>query len=264
MDEKENTRYWEANAEAWTYLSRRGYDRCRDLINLPRFFEMLPPIDGLRGLDIGCGEGTNTRAAARLGARMTAIDIAPTFLRHACESETTEPLGIDYLEASGTQMPFENASFDFVMATMSLMDIPEPERALAEAFRVLRPGGFIQFSICHPCFQTRKFAWQRDENGRKTAVLAGDYWNRSNGDWIEEWHFGAAPAEERNRFPKFRIPRFTRTLSEWLNALIETGFVIHRINEPRPTEETLAAHPEEYDALIIPLFLQIRADKPLR
>jgi ubiquinone/menaquinone biosynthesis C-methylase UbiE len=37
---------------------------------------------------------------------------------------------------------------------MSLMDIPETERVLAEIFRVLRPGGFLQFSISHPCFET--------------------------------------------------------------------------------------------------------------
>jgi len=263
VDEAENTRYWEANAEAWTYLSRRGYDVSRDLYNSPCFFEMLPSVEGLVGLDIGCGEGTNTRTAVRRGARMTAIDVAPTFLRHARQSEMGEPLGIDYIEASGTRLPFADASFDFVMATMSLMDMPRPEQVLFEAFRVLRPGGFFQFSMVHPCFMTRKFGWVRDDAGRKIAATVGDYWNRSDGDWVEEWCYGAAPAEERARFPKFRIPRFTRTLSEWINAVLDAGFVIQRVNEPRPTEETLARHPGEYDAWIIAYFLHIRAGKPV-
>ena len=49
-------------------------------------------------------------------------------------------------------LPFEGASFDFAVAFMSLMDIPEMERVLAEVYRVIRPGGFLQFSIAHPCF----------------------------------------------------------------------------------------------------------------
>ncbi|HEY5119633.1 MAG TPA: hypothetical protein VII90_09265, partial [Anaerolineales bacterium] len=54
-------RYWEGNADAWTKLSRRGYDVYRDHLNTPAFFTMLPDVKGLSGLDIGCGEGNNTR-----------------------------------------------------------------------------------------------------------------------------------------------------------------------------------------------------------
>ncbi len=74
---------WEANADLWTAQARGGYDVYRDALNTPSFLAMLPPVEGLAGLDIGCGEGGNTRQVARLGARMTGIDIAPTFIRHA-------------------------------------------------------------------------------------------------------------------------------------------------------------------------------------
>jgi 2-polyprenyl-3-methyl-5-hydroxy-6-metoxy-1,4-benzoquinol methylase len=80
MDHREVGRFWEENAEAWTALSRAGYDVFRDYLNTPAFMEMLPSVDRLAGLDIGCGEGTNTRTVAESGARMTAIDIAPTFI----------------------------------------------------------------------------------------------------------------------------------------------------------------------------------------
>jgi ubiquinone/menaquinone biosynthesis C-methylase UbiE len=46
------------------------------------------------------------------------------------------------------------------------MDIPETERVLAEIFRVLRPGGFLQFSISHPCFETPYRKTLRDESVR--------------------------------------------------------------------------------------------------
>ena len=69
MDESSIRQYWERNAPTWIRLSRAGYDRCRDIQNSPAFFEMLPDVKGLTGLDIGCGEGHNTRQLAARGAR---------------------------------------------------------------------------------------------------------------------------------------------------------------------------------------------------
>jgi hypothetical protein len=50
-------RFWEGNAEAWTTLARAGYDVYRDGFNTPAFFAMLPDVEELASLDIGCGEG---------------------------------------------------------------------------------------------------------------------------------------------------------------------------------------------------------------
>lgn len=102
---------------------RRGLDVFRDALNSPAFFAMLPPVRGLHGLDVGCGEGANTRQLARLGARMVAIDVAPTFIRHAEDVEKTVPLGVDYRLADAMALPFEPSSFDFATAFMSLLGI---------------------------------------------------------------------------------------------------------------------------------------------
>src|SRR5437762_2935974 len=72
MDHIEVGAYWDGNAEAWTKLSRAGYDVYRDHLNTPAFFEMLPDVHGHDGLDIGCGEGHNTRLLAQRGARVAA------------------------------------------------------------------------------------------------------------------------------------------------------------------------------------------------
>lgn len=128
MNHEEVGRHWDENAEAWTELVRAGYDHYRDGLNTPAFLEMLPEVEGLSGLDVGCGEGHNTRLLARRGARVTGIDISGTFVRHAKEEEEREPRGIRYERASAVGLPFEEASFDFVTAFMSLMDIPESRR----------------------------------------------------------------------------------------------------------------------------------------
>jgi ubiquinone/menaquinone biosynthesis C-methylase UbiE len=260
MDDKEVGKYWDENAENWTRLARMGYDRCRDLINSPAFFKMLPDIVSLKGLDIGCGEGYNTRIAAKKGAKLTAIDISKVFITYAKEKEQQEPLGIIYEVASATELPYPDNNFDFAIATMSLMDVAETEEAIAEAYRVIKSGGFFQFSISHPCFLAPALGWAKDEEGRRTGLIVGDYFKIINGE-IEEWIFGAAPKDITDKMRKFRIPRFNMILSEWLNLLIAKGFVLEEFCEPYPDEEVLKNYPGEHDSTIIPYFLIIRCRK---
>jgi SAM-dependent methyltransferase len=254
---------WERNAEAWTKLSRAGYDVYRDSFNTPAFLEFLPDVSGLDGLDIGCGEGHNTRLVARRGARMTAIDIAETFVRHAADEEARDPLGIEYAVADACDLPFEEAQFDFAVAVMSLMDVPSPERAVHEAFRILQPGGFLQFSICHPCFDTPHRANLRDESGTTYAIEVGKYFERLDGR-VMRWLFASAPEEVKRDLGLFEVPRFTRTLSEWMNMLIDAGFLIERVSEPRPGDEIVRAFPAVQDAQVVAYFLHLRARKPPR
>jgi SAM-dependent methyltransferase len=143
---------------------------------------------------------------------------------------------------------------------MSLMDVPETERALVEAHRVLKPDGFLQFSIAHPCFDTPHRRNLRDANHRTYAIEVGDYFEGSDGK-IDEWLFKAAPPHAKEGLRKFRLPRFRRTLSYWLNLLIRTGFQLEQIEEPRPSDETVAAYPGLQDAQVVSYFLHLRVRK---
>lgn len=243
MDEKEAGQYWDGNADAWTTLARAGYDVYRDYLKTPAFFGMLPDVAGLRGIDLGCGEGHNTRLLAQRGARLVAIDISGRFLHHAAQRDKK---GIVYCRAGAHNLPFPEASFDFATAFMSAMDVPDPDRLFTEARRVLKPGGFFQFSICHPCFDTPHRKNLRDANGRAYAVEIGDYFRYLNEE-IFEWIFGAAPASARIGLTPFKVPRFNRILSQWLNSLVETGFALERVEEPRATEEVVQACPSVQD-----------------
>ncbi len=261
MDHITAGQYWNANAEAWTKLARAGYDVYRDHLNTPAFLELLPDVAGRQGLDLGCGEGSNTRLVARRGASVAAIDIAPVFIRHAQAEEARAPLGITYQEASAVALPFADASFDFATAFMSLMDIPETEQVLAEAFRVLRPGGFLQFSILHPCFNPPHRRNCRDEERVTYAIEVGDYFVDDSGR-VDEWIFGTAPEALRGRLPKFKVPRFHRPLNLWFNLLLATGFTLERIAEPYPSDATVREHPSLQDAQVAAYFLHVRVRKP--
>jgi ubiquinone/menaquinone biosynthesis C-methylase UbiE len=214
MEQGDVTEHWEANAETWTRHVRAGYDIYRDALNTPAFLAMLPSIKGLRGLDVGCGEGSNTRKLAQLGARMHAVDIAPTFIRYAQATEKTNPLGIAFGIGDGTALPFTEGSFDFVTAFMSLMDMPDQGRALQEAQRVLRPGGFLQFSILHPCFVPAHRKVLREPDGRVRAIEIEGYFDSMDGR-VDSWWFEAVSREERERGGPLSYSPFSSNV-EWV------------------------------------------------
>jgi SAM-dependent methyltransferase len=262
MRSAEVASFWEANAENWTRFSRAGFDVYRDCVNTPAFLAMLPDVRGLHGLDIGCGEGANTRKLARLGARMQAIDVAPTFVRHAKATEKAAPLGVQYEVADGMKLPFANESFDFATAFMSLMDMPDHGVALKEAARVLLPGGFFQFSIIHPCFAPPHRRVVRDAHGRAQSIEVARYFEPTNGH-VNEWIFTSLPAKERKRVEPFRTPMFHRTLSSWVDVICAAGMMIEKLGEPMASEEQAAAEPAVADTRIAPLFLHLRVRKPV-
>ena len=90
----------------------------------------------------------------------------------------------------------------------------------------------------------------------------GDYFHDLNGE-VAEWIFKAAPVEAKKGLPKFKTPRFTRTLSQWLNLLINVGFVLERVGEPRPSDETVRKCHHMQDAQVVAYYLHFQAKKPV-
>ncbi|QEC45475.1 class I SAM-dependent methyltransferase [Pseudobacter ginsenosidimutans] len=260
MDNREAGRYWNDVAEAWTALTRAGFDVFRDGLNTPAFFSTIPDLRGLKGADIGCGEGHNTRLLAEKGAQLQAIDISEIFISHAKATEMASPLGIQYQVASATALPFGEEQFDFATSFMCLMDMPDPELALLEAFRVLKPGGFLQFSITHPCFDNIARKSLRDEHGMIHAIQLGPYFQTVNGE-LFEWTFNDLTEEWKHRYQKFKVPYFNKTLTEWVNAIMAAGFAIEMINEPKATDEAVKKYPLLRDAQSFAYFMHFRCRK---
>jgi SAM-dependent methyltransferase len=234
---------WDGNAAAWTEQVRAGYDKYRELFTWPAFLRLLPHgLAGSRIIDLGCGEGENTRRLARLGARMTGVDLSARMIAAAREAESRDPLGIRYEVGSFTRLDgFPDGSFDAAVSTMALMDSPDLAGAFQAAYRVLRPGASLTFSVLHPCFITPDLAWLRDEEGRETHLAIGSYFSRTPD--VERWRFSKAPAAVAARTEPFTVPRFPHLLSDYVNGLVGAGFRIERLVEPRPDEATAAEHP---------------------
>lgn len=258
FSEAEVARYWDANAGLWAAEVRRGADIAREWLNNPAFLPFIGDLNGRQVLDAGCGEGYNTRILARRGARMTGVDISPRMIDLAREAERAEPLGIRYERTSYADLgAFAEGSFDAAVSFMALMDGPGFDVAMREIFRVLRPGGMLAFSISHPCFLTKGATWLRDEAGVKIKWTISSYFDSTT--WVERWRFTGASKD----VPEFAVPRFDRTLSEYVNALIAAGFVLKELQEPRPSEAYCRAHPSQRGWRDhAALFLHFRAEKP--
>jgi len=95
---------------------------------------------------------------------------------------------------------------------------------------------------------------------RTYAIEVGDYFRHLDGD-VTRWLFKAAPAEAKAGLPLFQTPRFTRTMSDWLNMLIDAGFRLDRVNEPRPSDATVRDCPAVQDAQVVACFLHVRGRK---
>jgi ubiquinone/menaquinone biosynthesis C-methylase UbiE len=97
-----------------------------------------------RVLEVGCGTGVLTRALARWPdvAEVVGVDPAPSLLSRARDLAVGLP-NVTFQEADGRALPFADQTFDVVVFDSTLSHVPYPERALAEAFRVLRPQGWL-------------------------------------------------------------------------------------------------------------------------
>lgn len=229
---KDVAKFWDRNADTWTEYVRKRLDRYRETFNNPCFLKFIGNLNNRTVLDAGCGEGYNTRIFAKLGAKMTGIDISKKLINYAKQEERRNPLGIRYYNASFHDLSiFKKENFDVVVSSMALMDGPDFEKTLKEIYRVIRFKGDLFFSISHPCFFTRGVSWIRDDNGNCIKFTGSDYFSKAQ--WIEIWKLDK-DATTKNA-PKLKVPRFPMILSEYVNLVIKAGFILIKMEEPKPS-----------------------------
>lgn len=114
------------------------------------FVERLGLRHGVRVLDVACGTGNTAVPAARAGARVTGVDIAPNLLDQARKRAAAEGLSIQFDEGDAEELPYRDGEFDVVISMFGAMFAPRPEQVAAELTRVAKPGGLIAMANWTP------------------------------------------------------------------------------------------------------------------
>lgn len=105
---------------------------------------------GAQVLDVACGTGNLAIPAAKAGARVTGVDIAPNSVEQARENAKAAGLSVRFDEGDAEALPYSDASFDAVVTMFGAMFAPRPELVAAELKRVTRPGGLIAMANWTP------------------------------------------------------------------------------------------------------------------
>jgi ubiquinone/menaquinone biosynthesis C-methylase UbiE len=114
------------------------------------FVERLELKPGMRVLDVACGTGNTAIPAARKGAEVTGLDIAPNLLEQARQRAEQHALEIRFDEGDAEELPYDSASFDIVLSMFGAMFAPRPEQVAAELLRVCVPDGLIAMANWTP------------------------------------------------------------------------------------------------------------------
>jgi SAM-dependent methyltransferase len=106
-----------------------------------RFLEWLTPAPGQRWLDVGCGTGALTRAVAAFTQPQGIVGLDPSraFVRYANQ----HPTEASFLVAEGGALAFGSGVFDAVISGLALNFMPQPEQAMSDMHRVVKPGGVV-------------------------------------------------------------------------------------------------------------------------
>lgn len=185
---------------------------------------MLGDVSGQQILDLCCGEGHIARALANRGALVTGVDLSAYNIATAKERTADVDNPKYFVDDAQTLSTTEDATFDRVVCKMALMDIPNIAATFRSVERVLKPDGRFVAVLLHPCFETPfTVPFERievDETGSFANVRVQRY--------FEEGHWQSGGTGVRGH-----VGAHHRTLSTYINSLIDCGFQLLCLEEPQ-------------------------------
>lgn len=129
----------EGMTASW-YAGLTGKNRGEFARDAARIAARIP--GGGQVLEVAPGPGYFAIELARLGAyRVRGLDISHSFVRMATENARAAGMSLDFVQGNASAMPFEEGQFDFVYCRAAFKNFSQPVEAIAEMYRVLKPGG---------------------------------------------------------------------------------------------------------------------------
>ena len=207
---------------------------------------LLPDFAGKEVLDLGCGYGWHCVYAAEHGARqVTGIDLSDKML--AVARQKTSAPNVEYRCCAIEDADFADGSFDIVLSSLALHYVEDYVGVVQNVHRMLRPGGVFLFSCEHPVF----------------TAEGSQEWYPGPGGAPLHWPVDRYFTEGRRtaRFLGCDVVKYHHTLTTYVQTLLETGFVLKALVEPKP-DPRLMDVPGMADELRRPMMLLLSAHKP--
>ena len=214
-----NRVFWDAAADAYQaehgdFLRDDGFVWCPEGLDEAEA-RLLGDVRGRRILEVGSGAAQCARWLSSQGASAVGLDLSERQLQHSrrIDEDTGQPVPV--VAGTATCLPFSDASFDVVFSAFgALQFVRDAGLAVAEAARVLRPGGTFAFSVTHPV------RWcLPDDPGPEGLLVTSSYWDRT--PYVEEEDDGRVSYVEHHR-----------TIGDWVGHLARSGFRLTAVLEP--------------------------------
>lgn len=211
----------------------------------PALKAMLPPMKGLKVVDLGCGYGWFSRWASEQGAAsVLGLDVSEKMLERA--RQTTSGATVRYERADLEQLDLPPAHFELAYSSLALHYIKDLPRLFATIHAALKPGSRFVFSIEHPIFMApRNPGWLTDSEGRKRWPV--DSYQRE-GERVTNWLADGVIKQHR-------------TVGTLLNTLIAAGFIIRHVNEWGPSDADVAALPSLAEERERPMMMLVGVER---
>lgn len=208
--------------------------------------KMMPDFNGKRVLDIGCGFGWHCVYAAENGAKtVLGTDISEKML--SVVKEKNKYKNVEYKRVAMEDLNFGKDSFDVVISSLALHYTPNFKDICTGINKFLTVGGEFIFSVEHPIFTSEgKQDWVYDNNEKPMHWPVDNYFTEGKREAI---------------FLGEKVIKYHKTLTTYLNTLIETGFAITKIVEPKPQEHLINTVDGMLDELRRPMMLLVSAKK---
>lgn len=186
--------------------------------------KLLPDFRGKTVLDLGCGYGWHCKYAAdHQAASVLGTDISQKMLQKAREINAAPQ--IDYQCVAMEDLRFPEGSFDVILSSLAFHYVEDFVPLVENLARWLKKGGSLVFSVEHPVFTSFGTQdWYYDENGKILHFPVDNYYYEGRREAV---------------FLGEKVVKYHRTLTTYLNTLLQNGLVIQQVVEPQPPQEMM-------------------------
>jgi ubiquinone/menaquinone biosynthesis C-methylase UbiE len=221
---------------SWNKIARhyvRQYDISTNIIHYGPLcpgedkLKLLGNLSGKKVLDLGCGAGQNAIALAAKGAKVTAVDFSEIQIEQARQLASLKKADINFIVSDISKLPaIADSQFDLAISACAIAFVKNLNQAFGETYRVLKPGGKFVLSDMHP------LQYILDEGDDSVSFNHPFPHQPILFKW--RWDFGAKEGFATDPL-KASFQHYVRSLSTYHNALVEAGFVVEKMLEPKST-----------------------------